>query len=349
MADVVIFPEQTVQFETAEQAGIVYCVIVPSPFVLVLGETYRVVLDGVAHVSTCVEFEGVLCITNADDLYAEEIPPDGTFVIQHIPAGEISPDDDAAYVMVVDSSNSTLHTLAIYQTAAVSNDVITENWDGSTEVHPGVESVSLQTENGGEKKFILEDLVPETVEATVELDFSGGDMIVTPQAGQAFSSISIRKPENLIPGNIPKDLDIAGVIGALVAGGGGGGNIVAAQGEFIPTSTVHTINHNLGVVPDVAAVICTDARLDTSNYYALFSVVNFSKALYAKGVTGKGLITMASFNFSGDGTALDGNDPDGQGILAKATDTTMSVGSSASWIRLVTNKKYHWIAIGGLT
>lgn len=348
MADVAIFPEQTLEFSV--EGGVAQRVLIPAPFELIIGETYRVALDGVAHVATCVHVDGAPAITNIADPSNPDLPEDGSFLIGYLPPEIAEADGNSvAMVMCIDRSNAPTHTLAIYQTAAVSNDVITENWDGSTEVHPGVESVSLETEDGGEKEFILADLVPETVEKTVELDFSGGDMIVTPKKGQAFSTILIPKPDNLIPDNIAADKDVAGIIGALVAGGGGGGNIVAAQGEFIPTSTVHTINHNLGVVPDVAAVICTDARLDTSNYYALFSIVNFSKALYAKGITGKALITMASFNFSSDGAALDGNDPDGQGILANATDTTMSVGSAASWIRLVTNKKYCWIAIGGLT
>lgn len=228
-------------------------------------------------------------------------------------------------------------------------DILLKDLDGTPTPKEGVDKgINVLLTDGTEKIYVDSDEVPAPVGRTVELDFSGGDMTITPEEGQVFSTILIPKPPNLIPDNIAADKDVAGIIGALVTGGGGGGNIVAAQGEFIPTSTVHTINHNLGVVPDVAAVICTDARLDTSNYYALFSIVNFSKALYAKGITGKALITMASFNFSSDGAALDGNDPDGQGILANATDTTMSVGSAASWIRLVTNKKYYWIAIGGL-
>ena len=345
MADTLIFPEQTLQLETSEQPGIVYCVIAPSPFVLVSGETYRVVLDGVAHVSTCVDLDGVPCITNADDLDSEEMPPDGTFVIEHIPAGEIS-SDDAAVVTVIDSSNSTHHTLTIYQVGAAG--IVLKDRNGEPVTYDEVEIVRMTDSDGATVDFIPADTVPEPVEKSIDPDFSGGDMEVTPKAGEVFSKVTVQKPANLIPAHIAEGIDVAGIIGTMKAGGGGG-NIVVAQGDFIPTNTVHTINHNLGVVPDVAAVICTDARLDTSNYYALYSVVNFSKALYAKGITGKALITMTSFNFSGDGAALDGNDPDGQGILANATDTTMSVGSAASWMRLVTGEKYYWLAIGGLT
>lgn len=59
----------------------------------------------------------------------------------------------------------------------------------------------------------------ETVETTVALDFSDGDMVVTPEDGQSFSAVTIPKPENLSPENIAEGVEIAGVMGALAGGG----------------------------------------------------------------------------------------------------------------------------------
>ena len=90
----------------------------------------------------------------------------------------------------------------------------------------------------------------EEVEKTVELDFSAGDMEVTPEAGKAFSKVTIPVPANLIPGNIAEGVNIAGIIGSLVAGGCGDG-VKVEYGNLPESSAFYTVNHNLGVVPDV--------------------------------------------------------------------------------------------------
>lgn len=60
-----------------------------------------------------------------------------------------------------------------------------------------------------------------TASETVALDFSGGDMTITPAAGQVLSGLTIPKPETLIPENIKEGVNIAGILGTLAAGGSG--------------------------------------------------------------------------------------------------------------------------------
>ena len=55
----------------------------------------------------------------------------------------------------------------------------------------------------------------------IALDFSAGDQSLSAQDGYAVKSATIKKPMNLIPKNIAKDVDVAGVIGTLESGGGG--------------------------------------------------------------------------------------------------------------------------------
>lgn len=57
---------------------------------------------------------------------------------------------------------------------------------------------------------------------TISPDFSGGDVVVTPTEGKLLSEVTVQKPETLVPENIAKDVDIAGVVGTLETGGGGG-------------------------------------------------------------------------------------------------------------------------------
>ena len=61
----------------------------------------------------------------------------------------------------------------------------------------------------------------DTEETTVELDFSGGDMTVKPTEGKFLSRVDIPKPETLVPENIAKDVNIAGVVGTHEGSGGG--------------------------------------------------------------------------------------------------------------------------------
>lgn len=61
--------------------------------------------------------------------------------------------------------------------------------------------------------------VPETEVATVNLDFSSGDMTVRPSAGKTFSGVDILKPATLIPANVAKDVTIAGITGRMRGAG----------------------------------------------------------------------------------------------------------------------------------
>lgn len=57
-------------------------------------------------------------------------------------------------------------------------------------------------------------------ETVIDPDFSGGNIEVTPAEGTHFSKVTVEKPDNLLPENIAEGIDIAGIIGTLVAGGG---------------------------------------------------------------------------------------------------------------------------------
>lgn len=60
----------------------------------------------------------------------------------------------------------------------------------------------------------------ETQTKTVALSMADGDQTVTPDSGKVLSSVTITKPDTLIPGNIKKDVNIGGVVGTLESGGG---------------------------------------------------------------------------------------------------------------------------------
>lgn len=61
---------------------------------------------------------------------------------------------------------------------------------------------------------VVGDFIGDTEETTMELSMADGDQIVEPSAnGKVLSKVTIAKPETLVPENIVKDVEIAGIVG----------------------------------------------------------------------------------------------------------------------------------------
>lgn len=89
---------------------------------------------------------------------------------------------------------------------------------GVNQEYPIKDKLRLNTTEG--EKMIYSK--GEAQEKTVELDFSEGDMVLTPDEGTLWNQVNIPIPANLLPENIAKDVDIGGIVGTL--GGNGTGN-----------------------------------------------------------------------------------------------------------------------------
>lgn len=87
--------------------------------------------------------------------------------------------------------------------------------------------------------------LPELVATTIDPDFSAGDMVVTPDAGKAFSGVTVTKPANLVPENIAKDVDVAGVVGTHEGGGGGGNTPCVLRSVYVSASRQVTSSTSL--------------------------------------------------------------------------------------------------------
>lgn len=70
------------------------------------------------------------------------------------------------------------------------------------------------THGGGSGAQVIEGL-------DVPVDFSNGDQVIAAPDGYVVKSATIKKPANLIPENIAKDVNIAGVVGTYAGGGSG--------------------------------------------------------------------------------------------------------------------------------
>ncbi len=186
----------------------------------------------------------------------------------------------------------------------------------------------------------------EQVEKTVEPDFSGGDMVVLPDAGKAFSKVTVEQPENLIAENIAEGVNIAGVVGALAAGGGGGGEFVSAEQDFTPSSSSYTFEHNLGVVPCFAMVACKSLSSEKTSDTYLYAAAGVSTELkdklglsrYSINAWYNSSSKVLRANFGADSIDESGTE------LHSATTTTIKAGSGTR--KLITGTAYHIVVIG---
>ena len=188
----------------------------------------------------------------------------------------------------------------------------------------------------------------------VELDFTGGNQTISAPEGYLIKTAVIQKPDTLTPSNIAKDVIIAGVVGTHEGGGGGGSSIKIASGRVHENGgNVVTINHNLGVVPDI---VIFNSEVNGSEGNTIMGV-GFSKAFKAliPEMVGYGTPWIywvyrnpygwGSRNTSdlGIDTATGSNYYE---IIHSATNTTVTIGSN---MYLPNSGFFHWVVIGGLT
>lgn len=98
-------------------------------------------------------------------------------------------------------------------------DIILKDRLGVNQTYKGVEKVKLNTSDGETQIFSKGESIERI---PIDLDFTEGDQTINAPEGYLVKSAIIRKPENLKPENIAKDVEIAGIVGTSEGGGGGG-------------------------------------------------------------------------------------------------------------------------------
>lgn len=189
-------------------------------------------------------------------------------------------------------------------------------------------------------------LIGDGEEVTVALDMSDGDMVIEPTDGKLFSSVTVEKPDTLIPENIAEGVDIAGIIGTLVAGGGDGGDKKVAIGTFLGTGTeANIINHNLGVIPDLFFLTYISNSVPSGSIYVGYGMSSKLKNTYSayRGIR----VLYGSNGYNVYETSSTIEDTSSNKKIYNATENTIKVGNYE--MKLGKNTLYMWIAIGGLT
>lgn len=190
-----------------------------------------------------------------------------------------------------------------------------------------------------------------TASETVALDFSGGDMTITPAAGQVLSGLTIPKPETLIPENIKDGVNIAGILGTLAAGG----ETKVETGKFANdlSGTMFTTTHSLGAVPDLVLAICSPQAINITGAYILIGYsTNFAKKIGQSDVPQRTVSIQSTTPLaSGAFYSIDYDQltTTKKYITATAESITFGNASTDGRISLATLARGYWIAISGLT
>lgn len=286
MDQTVILAEQNLSFAYNASLVCYYAEILPTAVIhLVEGQEYTVVWDGVEYKRTAFLYTEPLAggsMVAVGNTMLTTGTDDGTpFAISNGYNG---------YLAFLSTDAKEEHTVSIYQVVADETTLVLKdrqgnNIDGLTDV---VE-IKVPTSDGGFKQF----LAGERVEKTVDADFSVGDMEVTAGKGQLLSKVTVEMPDTLIPENIVKDIEIAGIVGTNEGGGGNKrvrskainfydavGNLVysytrAEAAQLTELPPVPQIEGLLGFWSHtLAEVQAEQGFLDVGSYYATVNALN---------------------------------------------------------------------------
>ena len=213
MALITIFETQNVTgFSLNSFYGVFVSSVSPMPFQLVDGEEYVIFWDSDSFTRTAFSFNG----------------PDGSTCIgvgnKMAYTGE---DDGDPFVIVCDYTNGYTHFMA--KDTNTEHEVGVHISDGGNMVLkdrtgadlPGIESVvelRVPTSGGKFQSFIGGVRTNKTLHSN-EVDFSTGDIVITPRKGEVFGTVTVPKPPALLPENILEGVTIAGVDGTAKDGG----------------------------------------------------------------------------------------------------------------------------------
>ena len=192
----------------AQDGGAEYVNTVFNAPEIVDGETYTIAWDGTEYEYTAGTADGIA--------YVGEMNCD-PFAISCIPGEFIGTEGFVWYIATVSDKDS--HTLGVYKGAAVPANIILRDRDGVEQEYPMRQMLEVDTTEGGTVLYSK----GQTLESVpVELDFSAGNtQTITAPNGYLVKSAVIEKPATLVPENIAKDVDVAGVVGTHEGGGGG--------------------------------------------------------------------------------------------------------------------------------
>lgn len=213
MALITVFETQNITgFSLNSAYGAFNKSVTPMPFQLVDGEEYVIFWDSDSYTRTAFSFmgaDGSTCVAVGNKM---------------VYTGE---NDGDPFAIVCDYTNNYLHYFSTEDKAE--HEVGVHISDGGNMVlkdragddMEGIEAVvelRVPTSGGKFQSFIGGVRTNKTLHSN-EVDFSTGDIVITPRKGEVFGTVTVPKPPALLPENIMEGVTIAGVDGTAKGGG----------------------------------------------------------------------------------------------------------------------------------
>lgn len=347
MAETVILVEQTFSFSAIDDNTTEFSHQAEGQlFSFVEGENYVVKWDGLEYRTSAViiEADGLALVVLGNGAIMDISDDSGEpFVFYFVPADYVG--NDSGVSVIATSEQGDTHTVAIYL-AEEDSGIVVKDRTGTDVEHIGAKGIRVRTLDGGTKTFVDSDnIVP------LEVIENG---TYTPSEGVfGYSPVTVDIPDPVLQektitenGEYTADDGFGGLSKVIVEVAGSGGGLletpVVAEGTFTPSATTHTLNHNLGVVPDCIAIrAATDSVATTQS--AIFAIgfrtgvvsgINLQQIVLA--LTNGGNSTM--------GLSL-GIETSGNSYLGFRKADATSVTFGGSWSKLQTGKEYTWTAV----
>lgn len=212
----IILAEQTLEFMKNSNDDI-YCAILGDYVIeLTAGETYTVLWDDKTYVrdaeSTSYNGIDIVFIGNSGIEGIGENTEE-PFVVVYAESHSLSA------VETLDTAAT--HTMAIYagvlEEETIGANIVLYDRNGNPVTYEGIETVTFNTDKDGKTATYTHGKAVD--EEAVTLDLSKGNQTVTPADGDFMKKAVIQKPEGLLPENIKKGVEIAGVEGEMVGTG----------------------------------------------------------------------------------------------------------------------------------
>jgi hypothetical protein len=252
-------------------------------FDLELGAEYTVMWDGEAYTTTTQDISAIMgngtyALGNAAAFDSSFSGNNEPFIIGWNTVGIV--------ILVVDGSTETTHTVGIVQeieqeeqpeTQYGPNDAVLLSYSQNPVEYKNIPKVWLtHPDSTAEDVKLVPFTYGESVSKEVVPDFSGGDMSVDIPAGELVTDLTVKKPEELTPENIPAGKYIAGVGPGTFQGGvetvettitldlsGGGMVVVPDQGKAFSKLNIpvpaNLIPGNIAEGVNIAGIIGTMA------------------------------------------------------------------------------------------
>lgn len=208
MTAITVLEETSLDFVYDESVGAFVNKSNPSIFLPVSGEEYRIIWDG----------EEWLCTAYTVDSVSTSV-----FIGNTLALGGVDTGEPFFYGSLTDGTGADLytfsteptHTMAVFQDIVDTEEpeetgIILKDRYGTDVIYKDVQAIKLNKVGGGTQTFVKGEAIENI---PIEVDFSDGDHVVEAPPGTLVKSAVIKKPETLIPENITKDINIAGVVG----------------------------------------------------------------------------------------------------------------------------------------